>query len=128
MMIVRASGGLLVALLLAGCASTPLGGATGSTPEGGMSGRWMLAAPNAPACGMNFSGAPGAREGRVAPEGGCPGRFFMSRRWSLASGGLTILDDDSQPLATLGYANGRYEGQAAGGMPVTLTPPAPPPG
>jgi len=126
MTIVRAAGSSLVALLLAGCATGPSAGV--SPVEGGMTGRWMLTAPNAPSCGMNFSGAPGTREGRVAPEGGCPGRFFMSRRWSLAAGGLTILDDGSEPLATLSYANGRYEGQAAGGTPVTLTPPAPPPG
>lgn len=126
MTIVRVAGSVLAALWLAGCAT----GSTGSvTPvEGGMSGRWLLAAPNAPSCGMNFSGGPGAREGRLAPEGGCPGRFFMSRRWSFGSSGLSIVDDDGQTLATLSYANGRFEGQAAGGLPVTLTPPALPPG
>ena len=93
-----------------------------------MAGRWILSAPNAPTCGLNFTGAAGAREGSVSPEGGCPGKFFMSRRWSLASGGLTIVDEESEPLATLSYANGRYEGQSSTGISVTLTPPGPPPG
>lgn len=127
MTIVRAAGACVFALQLAGCAGHPLAGSA-ATPDAGMSGRWMLAAPNAPSCGMIFSSPPGAREGSVSPEGGCPGRFFMSRRWSLSSGGLTIVDEDSQPLATLSYANGRFEGQATGGMPVTLTPPAAPSG
>ena len=92
-----------------------------------MAGRWILAAPNAPSCGLNFNGSAGAREGTVSPEGGCPGKFFMSRRWSLASGALTIVDEDSQPLATLSYANGHFAGQTATGLPVTLTPPPPSP-
>ena len=121
MMIVRVAGGTLIALLLAGCASNSLSGS--AAPDTGMAGRWMLAAPNAPSCGINFAGPPGAREGTVSPEGGCPEKSFMSRRWSLGSGGLTIVDEDSQPLATLSYANGRFEGQSAAGTPVTLSRP-----
>ena len=92
-----------------------------------MTGRWILAAPNAPTCGLNFSGAPGASEGRVSPEGGCPGKFFMSRRWSMGQSGLAIVDDEGQTVATLSYANGHFAGQAASGMAVTLTPPLAPP-
>ena len=92
MTIVRAAGTTLFALLLAGCASNPLGGTATSAPDTGMAGRWILATPNAPTCGMNFNGPPGASEGIVSPEGGCPEKFFMSRRWSLGSGGLTIVD------------------------------------
>ncbi len=128
MNIVRAAGSIVIAIFLAGCATNPLGGAQPPAPEAGMAGRWMLAAPNAPMCGMNFAGARGAREGNVSPEGGCPGNFFMSRRWSLGQDGLTIVEEDSQPLATLSYANGRFEGQSTTGLSVTLTPPAPPPG
>ena len=87
-----------------------------------MAGRWILAAPNAPSCGMNFAGAPGAREGTISPEGGCPDKFFMSRRWTLEQGALMIVDEDNQPLATLSYADGRFEGQSTAGVPVTLTP------
>ena len=86
-----------------------------------MAGRWILAAPNAPSCGMNFAGAPGARDGTVTPEGGCPGNFFMSRGWTLEQGALLINDEDNQPLANLSEAGGRFEGQSTAGMPVTLS-------
>ncbi len=85
-----------------------------------MPGRWMLAAPNAPACGMNFTAKPGANEGRVAPEGGCPERFFTSRRWMLQQSTLTISDDDNGQLAQLNFAGGRFEGKSGTGTPLTL--------
>ncbi len=128
MTMVRVSGSTLIALFLASCATGSIGAGNASAPDAGMAGRWMLAAPNAPMCGMNFAGARGTREGNVSPEGGCPGKFFMSRRWSLGQDGLTIIDEDSQPLATLSYTNGRFEGHSTTGLPVTLTPPASPPG
>ncbi len=126
MIIVRAAGGLFIALLLSGCASEPLGGSAAPTPDFGMVGRWKLAAPNAPSCGMIFAAAPGAREGKVAPEGGCPGKFFTSRRWKLEQAGLVIIDDENQPLAKLSYADGYFDGQSNAGMLVTLTRDAPP--
>jgi hypothetical protein len=86
-----------------------------------MSGRWILAAPNAPTCGLNFGGAPGAQQGTVVAEGGCPGRFFTSRRWTINQGRLVINDDENKMLAQLNFADGRFEGQAAAGMAVTLT-------
>jgi hypothetical protein len=88
----------------------------------------MLSAPNAPVCGMNFAGAPGAREGRVAPEGGCPEKFFMSRRWSIEQDKLTIIDSENNPLAQLNLADGQFQGKSITGTPVTLTRPALPPG
>jgi hypothetical protein len=120
----RAAAGIFVAWLLAGCAGSPFGGAAPvaeATLDVDMTGRWILAAPNAPPCGMNFAGAPGALAGTVEPEGGCPGRFYTGRRWTLDKGALTINDDETQPLARLSFASGRYEGQATAGMPVTLT-------
>jgi hypothetical protein len=125
MMFVRAAGTMLIALCAAGCTTNPLGDTTAATAGSGMAGRWMLSAPNAPPCGMAFSG--GAREGKVVSEGGCPGKFFMSRRWSLGDDTLTLVDEDNQPLATLSYANGAFEGKAATGLPVLLARPAPPP-
>ena len=115
----------LIALTLAGCAggSSPFGDATptaAAAPEFGMPGRWMLSAPNAPSCGMNFAGAPGAYEGTVVPDGGCPGRFFTSRRWVLTSGALTINDDEGNALAQFGFAGGNFEGKSTEGAPVTL--------
>jgi hypothetical protein len=86
----------------------------------GMAGRWILTAPNAPSCGMNFSGAPGAPQGTVVPEGGCPGKFYTSRQWMLEQGTLVINDDENQPLAHFTFAGGRFEGQATAGTAVTL--------
>jgi hypothetical protein len=118
---IRLAGGVLVASLLAGCAGAPFGDSAPTAAAADMSGRWILAAPNAPTCGLNFDGPPGAQEGRVAPEGGCPGRFFTSRRWTLEQGALVINDEENQPLARLSFASGHYEGQATAGMAVTLT-------
>ena len=122
MPVLRAAAGVLVAWLLAGCAGSPFGGATPAaeaTLDVDMTGRWILATPNAPSCGMNFAGAPGALAGTVEPEGGCPGKFYTSQRWMLDKGTLTI-NDENHPLARLSFASGRYEGQATAGMPVTL--------
>jgi len=111
-------------LALAGCASNPFGDAAPpATPASAaeMAGRWILAAPNAPTCGMNFGSAPGAQQGSVVPEGGCPGNFFTSRHWRLDQGMLAIEDEDNQPLAKLTFAGGRFDGHATDGMAVTLT-------
>ena len=120
-------GSTAAVLLLAGCAGNPLGdtgpAAAGQSTE--MNGRWILAAPDAPTCGMNFMNTQGNEQGTVEPEGGCPGNLFMSRHWTLAQGALTISDDENQPLAQLAFANGRFEGQSTSGTPVTLTPPPP---
>ena len=120
---VHGTGGAIVAMLLAGCAGNPLGDTTPAaapTQPVVMNGRWILATPKAPSCGMNFSGAAGGQEGAIQPEGGCPGNFFTSRRWALAEGALTIVDQNNQPLAQFNYADGRFEGKATAGMPVTL--------
>jgi protease inhibitor Inh len=85
-----------------------------------MTGRWILAAPNSPTCGLEFGGPAGARNGAVAPDGGCPGNFYMSRRWAMEGNVLTIADDENQPLAQLRPGGARFEGQSANGIPVTL--------
>ena len=112
--------GLMLALSLTGCAGGPLG-AQKSAAEFTIAGRWILSAPGAPSCGLNFNVAPGAQQGTIAPEGGCPGDFFTSRRWTLAEGTLTIADEESQPLAQLKFADDRFAGQSTGGIPITLT-------
>jgi hypothetical protein len=89
-----------------------------------MPGRWILAAPNAPTCGMNFTGA---RSGKVSPEGGCPGNFYLSRTWALEQDALVIKDEGDNTLARLPNAGGRFEGQSAAGLSVTLSRPAAPP-
>src|SRR5262249_1566484 len=83
-----------------------------------MSGRWVLTSPNRGQCGMNFSGAPKATEGTIAPEGGCPGSFFTSRRWALEEGNVVIRDHNGAQLAQLAPASAGgmwFEGQAATG-------------
>ena len=85
-----------------------------------MTGRWILGAPNSPSCGLVFGGAAGARNGAVAPDGGCPGSFYMSRRWAMDGNVLTIVDDENQPLAQLRPGGTRFEGQSTNGVPVTL--------
>jgi hypothetical protein len=118
------AGSLFIAIMLAGCAGGPslLDGAPPAQPAEAltMPGRWMLSAPNAPDCGMNFSAAPGKNEGSVVPEGGCPGKFFTSRRWTLDKDALTIIDDGNEALATLTLANGQFDGKSVNDMPVTL--------
>jgi hypothetical protein len=118
---IRLAGGVLIASLLAGCAGAPSGATAPTAAAVDMSGRWILAAPNTPTCGMNFAGAPGANEGTISPEGGCPGNFFTSRHWTLAQGALTINDEENQPLASLTITGAGFEGQATSGMALTLS-------
>ena len=95
-----------------------------SPPPVNMAGRWMLASPGRGQCNMTFrTTGPDAAEGTIAPEGGCPGKFFTSRRWSFDSSGLSIRDHNSQPLAQLSAAAGgtNFAGKATTGDPVTLT-------
>ena len=125
-MILRTAGAILAVVTLAGCAgdNLSLGGSTPAAPpvpQLNMAGRWMLAAPNAPACGMTFRAAANAREGAIAPEGGCPGNFFTSRHWEFEQNKLVIRDHNSEPLAELTFANGRFEGKAVNGTPITLS-------
>jgi hypothetical protein len=118
---------LVVATALAGCAGNQLSvdsaSAKASAPPApaiAMAGRWMLAAPDAPACGMHFKAAPGAREGAIQPEGGCPGDFFTSRHWTLDAGTLTINDHEDKPLAQLKLAGSAFIGQSTTGTAITL--------
>lgn len=110
-------------LTLGGCAGGGSSSLVSETPPPGqmaMPGRWMLSAPNAPPCGLNFTGRPGANEGSVAPEGGCPERFFASRRWSLQQTALTIMDDAQNPLGQFTFAGDRFEGKSAAGVSLAL--------
>jgi hypothetical protein len=114
------------ALALGGCAGGDLPGSADAppAPQATMAGRWMLAAPNAPMCGMAFTQPAAAESGNVSPEGGCPGHFFTSRRWDFEGGKLVILDDNNEALAQLAYVDGNFQGQSTTGMPVSLSRPA----
>lgn len=90
-------------------------------PPVDMAGRWTLAAASGGACGMNFGSMPGASDGTIAPEGGCPGNFFTSRRWVFEQDTLIIRDHKGQPLARLAFtAPGRFEGLATTGVAMSL--------
>jgi hypothetical protein len=70
---------------------------------------------------MNFGATTGAAEGTIAPEGGCPGNFFTSRKWVFEENGLIIRDHTGQPLARLALGQaGRFDGQATSGQAVSL--------
>jgi Protease inhibitor Inh len=71
---------------------------------------------------MTFSGKPGSVEGAIAPEGGCPGNFFTSRKWAFEQSGLVIRNHKGEPLAQLSAAGPtRLEGQATSGEQISLT-------
>ena len=117
----------MLAFTLIGCASQPAvtgapaaGTAHGAPPEP-MAGRWHLAAVGASQCVMNFGGTPDVGEGSIAPEGGCPGNFYTSRKWTFEQGSLVIRDHTGTPLAQLALASpGRFDGKATTGQQVTL--------
>ncbi len=119
----RIAGGIVLAVMLSACATEQ--GPTPPTPlpQNDMSGHWVLAAPNAPPCGMEFHGVPGQFQGTINPEGGCPGNFFTSKRWTFMQDTLTltIADQNDQPLAQLSLGDGRFSGKSTAGMPVTLS-------
>jgi len=117
----------VLAFALAGCAGeqaitgATMGTRPGAPPEP-MAGRWQLAAAGASQCAVNFGGTPDAGEGTIAPEGGCPGNFYTSRKWTFEQGSLVIRDHTGAPLGQLALAApGRFDGKATNGQQVTLT-------
>lgn len=127
----RVSIAAMLAIGVAGCGgglSLPSGGpsepelARPAQPPVNMTGRWQLAQPGRGQCNMTFRAGAEGSDGTIAPEGGCPGKFFTSRRWAYDSSGLTIQDHNSQPLAQLSNdGSGRFNGKAATGEAITLT-------
>lgn len=118
---VRTTPGILIVLTLTGCAGerAPLESATQKDLT--IPGRWLLSTANAPTCGLEFGAAVSDRTGSVSPDGGCPERFYMSRRWSLDDGAITITDADNQPLAHFRLVGDRYEGQSTSGRTMSLS-------
>jgi len=125
----RVAAALLLLLSLAGCASeTAVTGApvsatrSGAAPEP-MAGRWQLGSPGASQCNITFGLYSGGSdgEGTLAPEGGCPGNFYTSRKWTFEGGALVIRDHNGQPLGQLAHAGpGRFDGKMQNGQPLTL--------
>ena len=124
-----------LAFAFAGCSSERFGnfeyGPSANAPaQGGpnagaavdMSGRWRLASAGRGECAMTFQAVPGAMGGTIAPEGGCPGNFFTSRKWGFEQSSLVIRNYDGEPLAQLTLAAAtRFDGKSVTGEPVTLT-------
>jgi hypothetical protein len=91
-------------------------------PPVDMAGRWQLASTAGGACAMVFAATPGSGEGTIAPQGGCPGKFFTSRRWLYEQDALIIRDHKGEPLARLAFSPpARFEGQAAPGETISLS-------
>lgn len=85
-----------------------------------LAGRWQFSAASGGSCFMTFADAANtpaqdeaAPQGTIAPEGGCPGSFFTSRKWTFEHGALIMRDFKGKPLAQLSYTGGRFEGQDA---------------
>jgi hypothetical protein len=62
-----------------------------------------------------------ALQGTIAPEGGCPGSFFTSRKWTFEHDMLIIRDFKNQPLTQLSYSVDHFEGQDNSGGKLTLS-------
>jgi hypothetical protein len=130
----RIAAALLMIVTLAGCASNrtepppevaaappPPPPPPPTPPPVDLTGRWRFAAAGSGACFMNFGNAPGATQGTIAPEGGCPGDFYTSRKWTFERGVLIMRNHKGEPLGELSFANGRFEGQQAGGAKLSLS-------
>jgi hypothetical protein len=70
---------------------------------------------------MHFA-MPAAGPGTIAPEGGCPGKFSMSRTFAFdQSGALVIRDHAGAALGQLAASGPtRFEGRAADGQQLVL--------
>jgi Protease inhibitor Inh len=92
-----------------------------SPPPIDLAGRWHFTAAAGGGCFMTIGEAPGAAQGTIAPEGGCPGSFFTSRKWTFEHSNLIIHDHKGEPLASLSFTGGHFEGQDNSGGTVTLS-------
>jgi Protease inhibitor Inh len=70
---------------------------------------------------MTFGNPPGAVQGTIAPEGGCPGNFFTSRKWTYEHDMLVIRDHKGEPLTQLSFSGGHFEGQDTNGGALSLS-------
>ena len=107
---------------LPGWNAAPEPAATSGAPPVNLAGRWLLSSTIRGQCNMTFAAAgPGAVDGTIRPEGGCPDKFFTSRKWTYDQAGLTIRDHNSQPLAQLSGDGAHFAGKATSGEPITLS-------
>jgi hypothetical protein len=128
-----AAAALVVLVTLAACATgpTPEPPAAAAAPPPSppppspppidLAGRWHFTAAAGGGCFMTFGEAPGAAQGTIAPEGGCPGNFFTSRKWTFEHDKLIMRDHKGDPLASLSFTAGHFEGQDNSGGTITLS-------
>lgn len=90
-------------------------------PPVDLGGKWKFTGAAGGACVMTLGEAPGAAQGTIAPEGGCPGNFFMSRKWAFDHDTLIIQDHKGAALAQLSFAGGHFEGEDNAGGSVVLS-------
>jgi hypothetical protein len=115
-----------VAMIATGCSTQQIADlepepAPRVAPPVEMAGRWTLTSPGHGQCAVTIGSAPGAPEGTIAPEGGCPGNFFTSRKWVYDQNGLSIRNHRGEQLALLSLTGGRFDGRSVAGEPVTLS-------
>jgi predicted small secreted protein len=89
-------------------------------PPFDVGGRWKFTAAGG-GCIMNIGNAPGAAQGTIEPAGGCPGSFYMARKWTYEHGMLIMRDHKGQSLAQLSPAGDRFEGKQTDGGKVMLS-------
>ena len=128
----RASALILTLFALASCSGdrfewpgsspgAPEATAQPGAPPVNLAGRWLLSSPGRGQCHMTFGAAtPAAVDGTIAPEGGCPGKFYMSRKWTHDQAGLTLRDHTGQALAQLAREGEGFQGKATSGEPIAL--------
>jgi hypothetical protein len=95
--------------------------AASSPPPVDLGGRWKLTAAAGGACFMTLGDVPGAAQGTIAPEGGCPGIFYTSRKWTFEHDALIIRNHKAEPLAQLSFTGGHFEGQGTDGAALSLS-------
>jgi hypothetical protein len=132
----RMAAALIAVLALGGCATNP-GPETALSPPPAqaapvppsppgpppvdLGGKWKFTAAAGGACVMTLSDPPGAVQGTIAPEGGCPGNFFTSRKWTFEHDELVISDHKGAALAQLSFTGGHFEGEDNSGGSVVLS-------
>jgi len=93
-------------------------------PPVDLAGKWKLSAASGGACVMTFGNTPASvNAGTIAPAGGCPGNFFMSRKWTFEHDKLIVRDYKSEVLVELSFAGGRFEGKELNGAAISLARP-----
>jgi hypothetical protein len=121
----KLAGAILMLAILGACATTPapepVPVAAPPPPPTDLAGRWRLTAAAGGGCFMTLGDAAGAAQGTMAPEGGCPGNFFTSRKWTFEQGNLIIRNHKGEPLAQLSFTGGHFEGKDNSGGALSLS-------